>query len=464
MRCYNCNSTLTSLDYCSSCGADVSVYKMVVKASNAYYNAGLAKAQIRDLSGAAACLRTSLKLNKNNIKARNLLGLVYFELGEVVDGLGQWVISKNIKPEKNVAGVYIKKVQSNQNKLEAANTSVRKFNIALHHASEGNYDLAMIQLKKISQTNPRYVKAQLLLALLFIRNKEYDKAKRCLNQVLKVDRCNTLAQTYKKEIEVLEYDELHANNDTFIPKKKKKEQENAPLSGNDVIVPTSSYKEPSNGAINIVYTLLGVIIGAAIIYYLIMPAKIKTISEEYKTTILGYSEQISDTNALSTNYEKQISDLKKERDELEKQLAESAQNDETMKLYDAVIMAAGNYLEGQFNESVLQIAGLDVTTLPTAAAKNVYSLIMNECGAEAATNIYNEGYEYYRNADYKEAVELFEKVLSFDTSKAETSFYCAKAYEALKDVENAKKWYQYVLDNFGTLWYANDAQAYLNNH
>ena len=54
-------------------------------ASNEYYNDALAKASVRDLSGAIESLKTSLKFNKLNIDARNLLGLIYFEMGEVVE-------------------------------------------------------------------------------------------------------------------------------------------------------------------------------------------------------------------------------------------------------------------------------------------------------------------------------------------------------------------------------------------
>ena len=56
-------------------------------ASNAYYNDALEKAAVRDLSGAIESLRTSLRFYKMNIDARNLLGLVYFETGEVVEAL-----------------------------------------------------------------------------------------------------------------------------------------------------------------------------------------------------------------------------------------------------------------------------------------------------------------------------------------------------------------------------------------
>ena len=72
--------------------------KKLESLSNRYYNEGLEKAGIRDMTGAVQSLQLSLKLNKNNIDARNLLGLIYYETGEVVPALSEWVISKNLKP------------------------------------------------------------------------------------------------------------------------------------------------------------------------------------------------------------------------------------------------------------------------------------------------------------------------------------------------------------------------------
>ena len=111
MICYNCGCNLSEHDFCTNCGVDVSVYKKVLKISNNFYNEGLEKAGVRDLSGAIQSLRQSLKFNKNNVEARNLLGLVYFETGEVVAALSEWVISKNLRPKKNIADDYINVVQ-----------------------------------------------------------------------------------------------------------------------------------------------------------------------------------------------------------------------------------------------------------------------------------------------------------------------------------------------------------------
>ena len=127
MKCYKCGSELSSLDYCNKCGAEVGAYKKIIVMSNTYYNMGLQKANIRDLSGAAELLRRSVGLYKRNIEARNLLGLVYYEMGEIVNALREWVISKNFKPEKNLADEYIRDVQSNPNRLEALNQSIRKY-------------------------------------------------------------------------------------------------------------------------------------------------------------------------------------------------------------------------------------------------------------------------------------------------------------------------------------------------
>ena len=57
----------------------------LVYQSNYWYNDGLQKAKIRDLSGAVKSLRKSLQYNQANIAARNLLGLVYYGRGDVIE-------------------------------------------------------------------------------------------------------------------------------------------------------------------------------------------------------------------------------------------------------------------------------------------------------------------------------------------------------------------------------------------
>ena len=56
--------------------------KKIRLVSNSFYNTGLELARIRDLTGAVQYLQKCLNLNKYHIEARNLLGLIYYEMGE----------------------------------------------------------------------------------------------------------------------------------------------------------------------------------------------------------------------------------------------------------------------------------------------------------------------------------------------------------------------------------------------
>ena len=82
MRCPRCDVQ------CTFCGQDLSVIHYARRISNTFYNRGLDKARVRDLSGAAEILKKSLQFNKANTNARNLLGLIYYEMGEKPDGAG----------------------------------------------------------------------------------------------------------------------------------------------------------------------------------------------------------------------------------------------------------------------------------------------------------------------------------------------------------------------------------------
>ena len=94
--------------------------------ANGYYNQGLEKARIRDLSGAAECLKKSLHFNKYQTDARNLLGLIYYEMGETAESLVQWVISQNLQPEHNRAEVYLRRIQGKPGRLEAESQNIKK--------------------------------------------------------------------------------------------------------------------------------------------------------------------------------------------------------------------------------------------------------------------------------------------------------------------------------------------------
>lgn len=457
MRCYKCNSVLSDEDYCLKCGADVSVYKIVVKASNSYYNQGLEKARVRDLTGAVTALKTSLSLNKKNIKARNLLGLVYYEMGELAMALSEWVISLNLKHDRNVAEVYIRKVKSNPNKLELINQAARRYNIALAKAKEGGDDVALIQLKKVAATYPKFIRANLLLALIYMKRNEDERALKVLHRVLKIDRNNTLALKYIDEINGASQTQPADGNEEYYRNSKRK-----PLSGNDVILPRNSYKEPSSGVFTVVYILLGVVIGAALIWFLIVPAKLQSSQHENNDTIKKYSEQLSGYSVEITTLEKQNEELTSQLDAANKELEQYKGDSGETALYAKLVEAVSEYLANDVDKAALALADIDVTQLPTQTAKDLYTTLEDKCNGGART-FYMAGLNAYNQKNYVDAAKYLEKAYELDNKSVETPYYLAMSYFELNDLENAQKYVDVVNSKFGDTTFAKQLKEYVDS-
>ena len=123
-------------------------------------------------------------LNKYHIDARNLLGLIYYEMGEVSDALVQWVISMNFKEQDNRADYYLDQIQRKPERLDVVSQNVKRYNQALLQAQAGDDDLAVLQLTKVVEVNPNFIKAHLLLAVLYMSRGTYTKAGKSLMRVL----------------------------------------------------------------------------------------------------------------------------------------------------------------------------------------------------------------------------------------------------------------------------------------
>ena len=455
MRCYKCNNVLTDNDYCLKCGADVSVYKVVVKASNTYYNAGLAKAQVRDLSGAIVALKNSLDLNKKNIKARNLLGLVYYEMGEVALALSEWVISLNFKKERNVAEAYIRKIKSSPNRLEDINQSIKKYNIALTTAKEGGEDVAIIQLKKVISTNTKFVKALLLLALLYLKKGETDRAAKMLNRVLKIDRNNTLALRYRDAMTGNLIHQEDKDDDPALNGKKLKS-----LSGNDIIVPRNSYKEPASGVLTVIYIILGIVIGIAIMWFLILPSKLQKEQYENSTTIKEYSEKISSVSLELTAKESENKELKTKLDIANKELNGLKGDDSDAALYTKLVNAIYAYENNNLDEAALILAELDVTQLPSENAKSLFTFVSEKCQGGPKV-FYTSGVEAFKQKNYVQAEIYLLRAYKLDSSNVETLYYLAMTYLNLSEDEKAQQYIDIIHDKYSGTALAQKLDEYL---
>ena len=381
MNCINCGAFLTDtdLDYCPHCGANVLIQKKVDYLSKLYYNQGLEKASIRDLSGAISCLKQSLAYDKRNIRARNLLGLVYFETGEVVAALSEWVISKNIQKNRNLASEYIAKLQANQNKLDTINESIKKYNNALAMCREGHEDMAAICLKKILSQNPKLIKGYHLLALIQMKNQEWNKARRTLKKAARIDKTNTTTLRFLREVDE------QTGVTTKIEKKRKglfgnEKAENDNISG-EIVVRPSSYKERSR--VSLFFTMvLGFAAGAAAFWLLVLPAVKQDIYREANQQIIQYSDSLSSQSVELTKAQGEAAESNDTADAVSKQVEEEKKRSQS---YEALFSAYTAMQQEDLDTAALQIQNVYVDTL-SDSAKGVYNTICERTGVSGISS------------------------------------------------------------------------------
>lgn len=464
MYCFNCGRLLAEYDYCTACGTDVAMYKKIMYASNHFYNEGLQKAQIRDLSGAAVSLRQSIKFNKNNVEARNLLGLVYFELGEVGLALIEWILSQNHRPDKNLASDYLEQIQAPGSGLGDLSQSIHKYNLAYYYCTQGSKDLAKIQLKGALNKNPQMVKAHVLLGLLYMDEGQWENAEREMRRALKIDHNNTLALTYLKEIDrMLEPDETDGK-----PANKSKNKNAIRIErDNDFIIQPANVREPRNSGIStFINILIGLVIGAAAVYFLVVPARLSQVTNESQASIKEIGDQLDSKNSKIQELQDTVDALKKENTSLSNLVDSYSGDTGVISEYDQLMEIASDYLLYRDSATTAELMDELRDTVDVEAQSigfnTLYQALISVLGPEFADKCYKDGIAAYESGDYTTAIEKLSDAWYYDNSNADAIYNLANAYRQQGNYEAALAAYEQVISLFPGTERASKSEQYIN--
>lgn len=452
MICYRCNKEIGNEPFCPICGTDVSMFLKIKRLSNMYYNDGLQKAQVRNLSGAIISLKKSLKFNKYNIDARNLLGLVYYEMGEVVDALSEWVISKSYQEEDNIAGRYLEAIRENRAQLEAINQTIKKYNQALLYCKQDSRDMAIIQLKKVLSLNPKLVKGHQLLALLYLQEDKLEQAKKELRNAGKIDADNTITLRYLKEVNT----RLREKGGS---RKKKEDDLISYQSGNEMIIMPKRFQDYSLGS-TLLYLLIGLVIGALAIGFLVVPGIESKAKHDSKEQLLELNDKLSANAQLIDTQTEQIAELEAQIVTLQGQAgALPAQT----AAYEALLSAYVAYIGNDFLTAGASLESLDSTQL-SATALGTYNALATAITEPYNKALYDAGYQSYTSENYPDAIDKLLRIVSKDPTYKDgyATYYLAQAYRKNGDVEAAKPYYQYIIENYPGTQRATTAKNYVN--
>lgn len=416
--------------------------KKLIYLSNQWYNDGLKKANIRDLSGAIISLKKSLQYNRDNIASRNLLALIYYGRGEVSEAIVEWVISKNIKTHGNIANYYIKKVQEASSELDAINQAVKKYNQCLVYCQQNGEDLAAIQLKKVIAAHPTFLKAYQLLALIYMQTEQYAKARQLIRKAHRLDTTNEITLRYMHELK-----QLHTEKAAKL--KPDKEQTISYKLGNETIIqPVSATLKDNAALLTILNIVIGIAVGAAVLWFLAVPTMKKNMAAKTNREIIVYSEQIAALESEIDLLNKEIEGYQATNaaTEAEKEVAKG-----TQASYEALTTVIEHYHNSNYSWDKLEEELYQVNEASLGAeGKKSYEKIKKEVFAAQCEKLYPRAVESYEVLNYTRASQYLERVVKMDEKyqKGEALYMLMNIYASRDEAEKANEKYQRILSLF----------------
>ncbi|MCQ2978822.1 MAG: tetratricopeptide repeat protein [Clostridia bacterium] len=427
--CPACNKEIIMQAVCPNCGFNIDIFERAKRISINLYNRGLDEYNNGYILDSITTLEQSLNFYKNNIVARNLLGIIYYQIGEVGMALKHWVLSSNMKKEDNPATKYIQDMDKEKNILDKKNEACKIYNEALAYAKQGNDDIAVIRLQKAITLNPDLLKAYLLLMLCYYKDEETkDKAKQYLEKAKQIDKRSSLMKYYNKEICGEQIVTVKDKED----KKPKKE-----------IV----YKEKNSsmyfkiGNLNISKILVAIILTCSL--SLLFSFKLGGFDKVHKNNV-----KLSEENK---KYSQEIKDVKKQLDELTKELDEYKTEEKKAKDIKQLQEATEEYDAKNYIRAYELIKDIKEDLL-SESNKETYLKLKSYLIKEVAREHYNNGKDLFEQEKYDEALEAFEKSLectNTETFSAEVMYYMARVYEKLDKISEAKNMYSRIINEFG---------------
>lgn len=411
--------------------------------SNYWYNDGLKRAKIRDLSGAVSSLKKSLQFNRGNIAARNLLGLVYYGRGEVGEALVEWILSKNLKSHDNIANYYIQKLQENPAELESINQAIHKYNQSLMYCKQQGEDLAIIQLKKAISAHPSFLKAYQLLTLLYMHTEQYTKAKKVIKYAHKLDTTNETTLRYMHALQSVK---------KSAPSKKAKQEDSETVTyniGNETIIqPVSTSVRENRGMTTITNIVVGIVVGVAMMWFLIMPAVNRSTTDKMNDQAIEFSDKIAAQEA-------QISALKKELEgyRASSEESESAQQtaESTMSSYEIVINIYQHFVYEDMSDAAMvqELVKVNPDALGTLG-KERYDAMTETIYPRYGSVLYDNAEDNFQMHYYDVVIENLSLLMQMDEGydDGKAMYLLAQTYEAIGDTDKANVLYGKVQKNY----------------
>lgn len=452
-KCPYCGSIIKYGLFCNVCLERIEPFKKIWDKSAFYYNKGLEAAKRKELSLACTFLQKAIALYRYNIDARNLLGLIYFETGQLGDALKEWIMSQFLQREDNLATIYIERVHKEPKYLATNREAINLYNKSLSYLKQKDIDMALIRLKKAVAMQPNFVEARALLALVYIEQKQYHKANEQVKKVLAIDEGHKKALMYSKILSGENTETIEPYDIEYKPK---------------VISETNIHKMLDRGAMHrraVLYFALGVLSVVIIGKYLILPNEVNGYKLESKRLTEERDELSRQLMVTTNDYEAKLQALEDEKSKFENEIEDYKTQVTAISQKEKLSSAKNLFREREYVEAAKAIYSIAMSSLEGEDLE-AYNELKEEVYPKAVDVLYNEGISSYNRGDYIQAITPFETLLIYEPKERQARkslYYLGRSYEKTENIDMAKKYYNQVIATYPDTTEYYNAQSHLDD-
>lgn len=428
---------------CQRCHENIKWVHELHQKSEIYYAKGHKYAEVKDLTKAMKYLSKAVALNKYHIEARNLLGVVQFEVGNIGEAIKCWILSTALSKEDNRAYDYLERLQKRPKTLESYKEATNLYNRSIKYLEKGNEDMAMIRLKKAINLNDHFLEARNLLTACYISQKQYTRAIEQISYTLQVDSSNLKALKYLKEVKLEQIDQS---------------QEKPIIHTKGIRQPVHKNQYKPHKVINrgnilataILYFAIGGVCMLGVQIALVMPNKTAALENEIRE-LSGDKQQLEDQlEVLTVESSEKIIELEQKARKQEQYNEELQKTSNKLKQQQKLTMAREYANSREWSKAAEELYNISEEVLEQEEQIE-YTKLKESVYPRAVDELYNLGYSFYQADKPIEAKTEFEKALMYypASEKAGRSlYYMGEIEEKSGNLAKAKKYYESVIGGY----------------
>ena len=303
--------------------------------------------------------------------------------------------------------------------------------------------------------NPGLIKGHQLLALLYMEEGKYERARRDLCEAEKIDTGKYTTLRYLREVNQRMQKDVSSSKAIG----HKKEETASYRNGNETIIQPVNVRDTSP-FMTVLNLFIGVAIGALITCFLIIPTVRQNAVSEARKAELQANDELTTRTQEMNGLKQEIEKLKSQIGNME---GESEDTKKTIENYEQMISVCYDFSQNDIQAAGDGIEKVDAALLG-AQAKGVYdkmSVLVNE---QYLAVVYQQAEQDYNSRNFPAAITGLEKVVQAeeDHNDGYAIYHLAHSYRQTGDVENAKKYYQRMIELHPGTQRARASQQYLD--